>query len=381
MIDMKILFWRSVPMDVSIGAFEQFAKNWKDEIYVISYRGYPKERQQCSFSLKEIRNTREIVLSESSNPMKMAQEIIDKNYNSINLFNGIREHNQSILDYLINKCEILGERPLVGVISERPNMFGNKVEKILRSLGYNILYHNLAQKYNKYISAFLAMGKIGVDTYVKYGFSESIMYKYMYCPKLPRIDVKTSTEKTKIRFLYIGRFNYATKGLDILMNAFDKLQYDNWTLDMVGGYGDQRNDVINWCNIHDNVNFVGSWSNEEVCMKMRNYDVCVVPSRYDGWNLTPNQAIRSGIATIITEEAGSDELITASGAGLVVKPEVNSFYRALKEVISHPQICKEWEKKALKYRDRISEETVGDYFTQIIQYAFLGNPKKPSCPW
>lgn len=35
MIKVKILFWRSVPMDVSIGDFEQFAKNWKDKIYVM----------------------------------------------------------------------------------------------------------------------------------------------------------------------------------------------------------------------------------------------------------------------------------------------------------------------------------------------------------
>ncbi|PWM32095.1 MAG: hypothetical protein DBX58_04675 [Clostridiales bacterium] len=381
MINVKILFWRSVPMDVSIGDFEQFAKNWKDKIYVISYQGYPKERQQCGFSLKGIGNATEIVLSESSNPMKVAKKIIDKNYNCIHLFSGIREHNQKILDYLIKKCKNLGASPLVGVFSERPNMFGNRVEKMLRLFGYNILYHYLAKRYNKFISAFLAMGGIGVDTYIRYGFSENIMFKYMYCPKLPQIDAKIKTAINEIKFLYVGRFNYVTKGLDILMNAFDKLEYDNWTLDIVGGYGDRKAEVINWCNTHDNVNFVGSWNNEEVCIKMRDYDVCVVPSRYDGWNLIPNQAIRSGIATIITEEAGSDELINASGAGLVVKPEVDSFYHALEKVTAYPQICEEWKARALKYRDKISEEAVGDYFTQIIQYAFLGNSRKPSCPW
>ena len=76
MIDMKILFWRSVPMDVSIGAFEQFAKNWEDEIYVISYYGYPQERLQCGFSLEQIENATEIVLSEFHNPLKSAQKRI-----------------------------------------------------------------------------------------------------------------------------------------------------------------------------------------------------------------------------------------------------------------------------------------------------------------
>lgn len=368
-------------MDVSIGAFEQFAKNWEDEIYVISYRGYPKERQQCGFSLKQIKNATEIVLSDSSNPIMAAQNIIDENYNNINLFNGIRENNQEILDYLVKKCELFGERPRVGVLAERPNMFGNKLEKSIRSLGYSILYHNLAKKYNKYIYAFLAMGKIGVDTYIKYGFSEKIMYKYMYCPQLPQIEVKLEAAKPKIKFLYIGRFNYSTKGLDILMNAFEKLTRDNWILDLVGGYGDKKDEVINWCNTHHNVNFLGSWNNEEVCIKMREYDVCVVPSRYDGWNLTPNQAIRSGIGTIITTEAGSDELIASSGAGLVVKPKVKSLYYALEKVTSNPQICQKWKLKALRYRNKISEETVGDYFTQIIKHTFLGNTQKPSCPW
>lgn len=381
MIDMKILFWRSVPMDVSIGAFEQFAKNWEDEIYVISYYGYPQERLQCGFSLEQIENATEIVLSEFHNPLKSAQKIIDENYYAINLFNGIREKNQAILDYLIKKCELLRERPLVGVLSERPNMFGNKLERGLRSLGYYILYRNLAKKYNKYILAFLAMGKIGVDTYINYGFSEKIMYRYMYCPKLPQIEAKPELLRAKIKFLYIGRFNYSTKGLDILMKAFDKLENDNWTLDLIGGYGDKKDEVIGWCNTHDNVNFAGSWNNEEVCVKMKEYDVCVVPSKYDGWNLTPNQAIRSGIGTIITTEAGSNELIASSGAGLVVQPKVNSLYHALEKVILHPQLCQKWKMKALEYRERISEESVGDYFMQIIKYTFLDNVKKPSCPW
>ena len=378
---MKILFWRSVPMDVSIGAFEQFANNWEDEIYVISYREYPKERLQCGFSLKQIKNATEIILSEFQNPIEAAQKIIDENYGAINVFNGIRENNQPILEYLIKKCKVLGERPLVGVLGERPNMIGNKLEKALRSFGYYILYHNLAKKYNKYICVFLAMGKIGVNIYVKYGFSKEKMYRYMYCPKLPQIEEKPVLGEPKIRFLYIGRFNYSAKGLDILMNAFDKLEHDNWSLDLIGGYGDKKDEVIDWCNTHGNVNFVGSWNNEEVCIKMRDYDVCVVPSRYDGWNLTPNQAIRSGIGTVITTEAGSDELIASSSAGIVVEPKVNSLYHALENIVSHPQLCQKWKIKARQYRDKISEETVGNYFAQIIKYTFIGDIEKPSCPW
>lgn len=368
-------------MDVGIGAFEQFARNWDDEIYIISYQGYPPERQRCGFYLNAIRNVTEMVLSDSEDAIRAAQKIIDENYNSINMFNGIRENNQMILDYLIEKCKLSGERPLVGVLSERPNMIGNKVIKSLRSLGYNFLYGYLAKKYNTYITAFLAMGQIGVDTYVKYGFSADIMFRYMYCPKLPEIEVKIENGRGKVRFLYVGRFNYSTKGLDLLMKAFGKLENDNWTLDMVGGYGEQKDEVIKWCETHKNVNFRGAWNNEEVCMRMREYDVCVVPSRYDGWNLTPNQAIRSGIGTIITEEAGSDELITASGAGLVVKPEVQSLYQALEKVILYPHLCQEWKVKALKYKSRISEKTVGDYFTQIMKYAFMRNTQRPDCPW
>lgn len=376
----RIIFWRSVPIDVSKGDFSTFVGLWDGDILVVSHNDYSMERKACGYQNDLYPNVKYIVLSNEKNAKQKACEIIKDNVHAIHMFNGIRGENRWVLNCLIRSCKQQKVRPLIGVIAERPNLFGVSFVRKLKSMAYKIVYGGLARRYNRYISCFLAMGRYGVNSYQSYGFCGDRLYPYMYCPQLSKVTLE-ETEIQEIKFLYIGRFNFFAKGLDVLMEAFGKLPKGEWSLDLVGGYGENSSEVISWCN-GENIRFLGSWDSREICEKMKNYDVCIVPSRYDGWNLIPNQAIHCGIATIISDEAVSDELIRYSGAGVVIcSGDVNKWQQTLEHTVKEKEIVKEWKKAAKSYQNKISGETVGKYFYDIIQYTFGDLKVKPTCPW
>src|SRR5690606_20486483 len=109
--------------------------------------------------------------------------------------------------------------------------------------------------------------------------------------------------KYPIKLLYVGRFSKYTKGTDVLIKSLSNIRNDNWKIDFVGGYGDHKKTVIKWIKENKNANFLGHWNSLDVCKKMQSYDICIVPSKFDGWNVLVNEALRANIGVICTEEA------------------------------------------------------------------------------
>lgn len=90
-----------------------------------------------------------------------------------------------------------------------------------------------------------------------------------------------------------------------------------------------------------------------------------------------------GIGTIASDEAVSDEIITASGAGIVVPTRSpKELASAMQKVIDNPNLAQEWGENAKNYEKKISPETVGKYFIDILDYTFYNiGQLRPECPW
>lgn len=99
-----------------------------------------------------------------------------------------------------------------------------------------------------------------------------------------------------------------------------------------------------------NVKFLGAWPNQEIAKRLTAYDLIIVPSNLDGWNLHCNIAIKAGIGVISTDQAVSDELVTACKNGLVV-PAGNrmEMKKAIQTVLDHPEILNRWKANTVPY--------------------------------
>ncbi len=374
-----LIFWFETPPKVSKGAFNYVTRNWGNQVYYICYNDYPEYRKKINWNDGDFGSAKVCILSEQKDPDEIIEKMFSENPNAIHVLPGF----DNIIERKLRPYTLTGKYRFIA-FSERPVTMGNYFELRLRKIYFQYKYRKLHKLLDPYISAFLPLGEKGVDTFAAYGWSRNKMYPFMYNPvnnKDQSIVTKKRDAGTPIRFLYIGRFYFKTKGIDTLLKATYGLEGD-WGLDLVGGYGKQASQVIRWVEAHPNIRYLGSWQSKDVCNKITDYDVVVIPSKYDGWNLLVNEAINAHTGVITTDQAVSDEIITASGAGMVIPANNPSAMRkAMQQVIDNPETVWEWKKKAAAFSDRISPETVGKYLIQILENSIYHIGGHPQCPW
>lgn len=371
-----LVWWRDVPIDVEVGLLSYLSKTWNNKIYVISANGYEEARKSCGWSTGTFHNVEFITGEIEAQSSNAIINTLIEDPNCLHIFSGVKGKHKKYLDRINN----LGKSKCVFIMEATSN-YGGIVLKSLKKIAYPIIYKGYALKYKRVNYGLFAMGEKSVYQYKTYGWKKAL--PFMYLPLLEDENYRIE-KKENIRFLYIGRFEFETKGVDVLMKAVEQLPKitNKWELSLVGGYGSKVEAVINWCSNTPNVEFLGSWPSNEVVKKMRDYDCCIVPSRYDGWNLTPQQAIHAGIPCIVTDGAGSQEITGDSHAGLVIKK--NDFVAlrdALLLVINSPDIVERWKINAANFKNNISVDNVGKYFEDGLAYFFGYSEIKPKKTW
>lgn len=375
----QLVFWRKVPHDVDLGYISYVAEHWGADITVVCEQERDERLLALDFGDINGDNVTTIILENQCNKEEMVRKVINSTKGAVHVFSGIRGWSQNHLDTYLK----LEKNPRVVINAEIPSFQGNGFERLLRKFVLNYIYVKLRKKYDSVISCFLTLGEKGKSVYEKYGFDKRIIYPFMYCPRMPEVD--NSHQVDDVRFLYVGRLDDRDKGVDSLMLAIDKLSKSsvkNWSLDIVGGYGDIKHDVFKWAEKYKNVSCIGTVSFTDICNDMGKYDVCIVPSHYDGWNMTPNMAINAGCATVITNKATSDELIRLSDTGIVVEDNAEELFLAIKKMCEDTSVVTMFKEKTKSYKGKISGETVGQYFIDLLDYTFnFNDTKKPKCPW
>lgn len=374
-----LVFWRNNPMDVNLGVFNYILDNWEGKIIVVTQNGYSNERKICGWSNEENSKYELYILSEMSNGIEFAEKLINENKDAIHIFAGIRGHNEA----RIRKLKQIVNNPKIIIIAERPAVYSKGIKGTFATILRNILYRIVALKYKNVISAFLVMGETGISQYISYGFNSDTMFQYMYCPLKSESCNNSFGVNGIVRFVYIGRFDRKDKGIDTLIDAVEMLpENEKWALDLVGGYGEYAQQTIEWSKNKKNVNYIGRWDFDDVPKKMSEYDVCIAPSKYDGWNLSPNHAINAGITTIVSNQATSDELIRYSGSGIVFDARsVTQLSEAMNKFINNREELEIFNKRACDYRKLISPDSVGKYFIEILHFVISDSIEKPKCPW
>ena len=263
----------------------------------------------------------------------------------------------------------------VAVFSERPGAYGPFVKRLLAHIAVPIKYSLLVRRYRNKVGLLLPLGEVGVETFVRLGWPKDKAAPYMYCPEQHSSEPRPARDHgSPVRFLYVGRLSRFTKGTDVLLKAVDRLRGD-WSLTLVGGHGDLVEAVRGWAAGKANVDVAGAATPLEVAAAMGRHDICVVPSRFDGWNVVVNEALSVGLGVIVTDEAVSHELITISGAGIVVKARsARRLAKAMQSVIDEPTLATAWGARAVDYAPLISPNSVGQYLFDLLRSVVSKTP-------
>lgn len=376
-----LVFWFDAPPRAGAGAFKIVTERWGNNVHYFCLRKLRDERLSGGWREANHGNAKITYFDELTSPEIFVEEFVKRNPDAIHIFNGFRSKTSQYMDKYIR----LTEEPKIVVWSERPGIYGNKMEIIAKKLYHPLIHRMYYFKYSKKIKALMPLGKLGVEVFSRYGWKRSMMFSFMYDPPMPNItrQAKKRKKSTPIKILYIGRFARSTKGIDILINAFNLLNSSEWRLSLVGGYGEYKDFTINWANKMQNVEFLGTWPSDKVTEKISDYDLVIVPSRFDGWNVVTNEAIRAGVGVIASNETVSHELIEASKAGIVFDAgDVNELYSILSNVMNESELINVWKERAEIYSHKITSEVVGMYLIELLEYIFINKSgEKPSCPW
>ncbi len=377
----KLIFWLPNYPDVMYSFLLALVKRMDADIKIVCLRSLLKEREGL-YGEDELSRCVQFIYYSEEDLDNFINAIIIENKDAVYFFGGflgkvgraLQLYNQHGGD----KAIIITEKPSV-----RPTKHFNKVITFLKGIKAKFSYGKAYRAVASSIKAVLVTGEKGVSQLEAFGIPKEKLYNFMYTHIEEEIQNKGQYTGNKVRFVYVGRFNYLNRGMDSLIYVFNKLTQENWILDLVGGYGEDADEVIAWAKNKENVNYVGSWKSNQVINNLQNYDVCISPTRIDGWRIQVNQAIMAGIGTITTEEAISDELVKASNTGLVVDAfKKEKLYQAVLSVVENPAIVKQWKENCIAYRERISNERIAQYVIDILEYVLSKNVKeRPGCPW
>jgi glycosyltransferase involved in cell wall biosynthesis len=140
-------------------------------------------------------------------------------------------------------------------------------------------------------------------------------------------DVVNRVRNTEIlKILFLGNI-IPRKGLHILFSALDRLQIDNWILNVIGqldskgSYTKKVKRLIRKKRIENKVYFLGLLSDKELILYLKRSDILVVPSFYEGFGIVYLEGMGFGLPVIATSNGGAKEIIRHGNEGFLVEPD------------------------------------------------------------
>lgn len=133
------------------------------------------------------------------------------------------------------------------------------------------------------------------------------------------INFKNNKQKV---ILYVGQF-IERKGIDTLIDAFNQIDNDNYSLVLIGAYS-KHLDYYNSLPIKNNKNIycIDFLKKDELNKYYQQADLFVLPSREEVWGLVVNEAMSFGVPVITTNTCSAGvELIEDGVNGYLFEPE------------------------------------------------------------
>ena len=169
---------------------------------------------------------------------------------------------------------------------------------------------------------------------LNYGLNKKKMVVIYNGVKDKNCDYSMDENNNKIKLLFVGRLD-KTKGIDILLDIYNKYKFENLHLYIIG---ESVLDNIK-IKINNNITYFGWIDNKDIDKYYQMCDVVVMPSRWDGFGLVAVEAMRNSKPVIVSNRGALPEL---------VKNRINGYVFKLNEEDSLKNILLNLDKKFLK---------------------------------
>jgi glycosyltransferase involved in cell wall biosynthesis len=186
--------------------------------------------------------------------------------------------------------------------------------------------------------------------------------------------------KAGLKIVFVGNL-IVRKGLDLLINAVSKLNNNGRSLSLdVYGPGDPDRYGFD----HSSVRYCGliAFGNSQAVIS--EYDVLVLPSRYDGWGVVVNEALMAGVPVICSDQVGASAVVEKWQCGSIFASEdLPDLVSKLESLLNHPELLNNMRLAANKAGASLEPKVAGQYMIDRISKEpdMFGIQDLYKCPW
>ncbi len=176
-----------------------------------------------------------------------------------------------------------------------------------------------------------------------------------------------------LRIVQIGRFYYPKKGQDLLIRAIAQckqagLAVHGTFMGSVHPYSEHSyqalKDLVAELNLQDEIAFVVNKTN--VASVLREADLFVLPSRFEGLGLVVLESMAAGVPVIVSNIDGPAELVCHEENGLLFESDsVDSLVQAICKVYAYPEIADGFAAKALNFVKQFDISVMRQQYFQL----------------
>lgn len=270
------------------------------------------------------------------------------------------------------KSLLRGNHGHISIFSESFDPRG--IKKYIR-LFRLLRYRKLARR----IDTFFLTNELARNQFKLLGITDSKIAKFGYF-----IDAKQSVERitdSHLRIIYVGSL-IARKNVVLLAKSIVSADITcSLTILGKGPQLAQIENIIGRTNKKIKVSVKQRIENKEVAKIIAEHDLLVLPSLYDGWGATVNEALMVGTRVAVSKLAGSSELVASELQGRTFMP--NSI-KELSDILilesSDLSLLRENRAALVHWSDEhISPYVVSEYFQSVVSRKPMQPIQRP--PW
>jgi glycosyltransferase involved in cell wall biosynthesis len=166
-----------------------------------------------------------------------------------------------------------------------------------------------------------------------------------------------------LRFVFVGSFS-AGKGVPLLLQAWRSLKATGAELWLAGPHSKRHVRLIPEL---PGLRVVGKVPHRELPALLRQCDVLVLPSYFEGFGLVLLEALAAGMPIIASDATAAPDLITAGVEGyLVPVGDVDALREAMKKFVDSPKDLASMTQAARSCAERYSWDAYGNRWVELL---------------
>lgn len=347
---MQLTFWQPIPSFHQQGLFAALVKaDWVESVTLKVEQLLPAGRRASGWRELQVEGMRIEAMRRDDRPAQSSAQV--------HVFTGFGTH---------AKIWKAFDRIPAGApcqryaYSEAPELVG--IKGILRRMKYRIVAYSLAPR----LHGIFAIGDLGVQFFGRVAPPSTSVHGFAYFDveqfRVP--DFAEPDGDGSFQILYAGQL-IPRKRVEALLQALSALQDADWELTVIGA-GPQRERLQRRAARFERparIRWIDPVPHNELERYYRRADCVVLPSRWDGWGMIVNEALRQGCEVLATESSGASCLLPPENR---LTEDLDQWRSHLRQLIHRGKLTSEQRRQ----NARLAEAHTGVRGAELLQRIF-----------